>query len=206
AFRGGESGYVMCQLLRVYRIVFGISYFEIEPYQFGLDNPDGITSGAFWFYYKYGFRPLDKTLNALASREHKKIKGNKSHKTSKSILIRFTESNMALNLGKTVPLSLPVVAQKITKMIQRQFGGNRNLAISECSKILKNKVAINHPLPDVQLAAFQELALFSNLFRRTTPESQKLLALMINAKSVDLYKYQGLLLRFLKNETGNKKQ
>lgn len=204
AFRGGESGYVMCQLLRVFRMVFRVSYFEIEPYQFGLDNPDGITSGAFWFYYKYGFRPIDKTLERLAAQEREKIKARKSHKTSKSVLIRFTESNMALNLGKTIPLSLPMVTQKITKMIQRQFGGDRSLAISECSKILKDKIALSHPLNSAQLKVFQELALVSNALKTTTPESQKILALMIKAKPIDLYEYQRLLLRYIKNETTRK--
>ncbi|MFZ1806756.1 MAG: hypothetical protein WAU36_06030 [Cyclobacteriaceae bacterium] len=204
AFRGGESGYVMCQLLRVYRMAFRVSYFEIEPYQFGLDNPEGITSGAFWFYYKYGFRPIDKTLDKLASQERKKIKINKSHKTSKSVLIRFTESNMALNLGKTVPLSLPVVTQRITKMIQKQFSGVRSLAIAECTRILRNQITISRSLNSEQLKVFQELALVSSALKITSPESHKLLALMIKTKPIDLYEYQRLLLKFLRNETTNK--
>ena len=40
-FRGGESGFILCQLLRVYRQAFNVNYFEVEPYQFGLDNPEG---------------------------------------------------------------------------------------------------------------------------------------------------------------------
>ena len=57
SYRSGESGFVMIQLLRVFRQVFHIKTFEVEPYQFGLDNPEGIVSGAFWFYYRFGFRP-----------------------------------------------------------------------------------------------------------------------------------------------------
>ncbi|MBK9983286.1 MAG: hypothetical protein IPP15_12935 [Saprospiraceae bacterium] len=57
-FRNGESAFILAQLLRVYKHVFKLSYFEVEPYQFGLDNPEGIASGAFWFYYRFGFRPL----------------------------------------------------------------------------------------------------------------------------------------------------
>ena len=58
-YRGGESGFMMCQVLRVYRQRFGVRFFEVDATQFGLDNPDGIASGAFWFYYRHGFRPLD---------------------------------------------------------------------------------------------------------------------------------------------------
>jgi hypothetical protein len=49
AFRGGESAIVFVQLLRCYKMAFGANYFEVEPYQFGKNNPEGIQSGAFWF-------------------------------------------------------------------------------------------------------------------------------------------------------------
>lgn len=65
-YRGGESGYVMCQLLRVYQQVFGLKMIEVDAYQFGLDNPDGIRSGAYWFYYRYGFRSMTEALCLLA--------------------------------------------------------------------------------------------------------------------------------------------
>lgn len=77
-FRGGESGYIMCELLRLYRSVFNISYFEVEPYQYGLDNPDGIATGAFWFYYRFGFRPLSKELAKIAAAEYSKISTDKN--------------------------------------------------------------------------------------------------------------------------------
>jgi hypothetical protein len=63
-FRGGESGFMMCQVLRAYRQAFKVRYFEVDAHQFGLDNPDGIASGAFWFYYRHGFRPLSAPLRA----------------------------------------------------------------------------------------------------------------------------------------------
>src|SRR5690606_9249135 len=36
-YRGGESAYIMGQLLRGYRQLFRIQHVEIDPYQFGLD-------------------------------------------------------------------------------------------------------------------------------------------------------------------------
>ena len=67
-YRGGESGMMMCQVLRAYRQAFRADYFEVDAHQFGLDNPDGIASGAFWFYHRHGFRPTDADLAALALR------------------------------------------------------------------------------------------------------------------------------------------
>jgi hypothetical protein len=89
-FRGGESGFILMQLLRTYKQAFNLSYFEVEPYQYGLDNPEGIESGAFWFYYRYGFRPLDRTLNKLANSEFEKIKSKKNYRSSKTTLTKFT--------------------------------------------------------------------------------------------------------------------
>lgn len=81
AFRGGESGYMFCQLLRVFRQVFQINYFLVEAFQYGLDNPEGIDSAAFWFYYRYGFKPLNKEINMIANIEYKKYLHQKiSHK------------------------------------------------------------------------------------------------------------------------------
>ena len=128
-FRGGESGYIMCQLLRVYKQVFKIEYFEVEPYQYGLDNPDGIKSGAFWFYHRYGFRPVNLKLNILANREKAKIKANPQYRSSSITLLRFTESNIALHLDGPIPLKYLVVTKKITEMIASEFYGNRSKAI-----------------------------------------------------------------------------
>lgn len=97
-FRGGESGMFFTQILRVYARCFEIDHFEIESYQFGADNPEGIVSGAYWFYYKHGFRSTDKKLAAIAEKEAEKIQRNKSYRTSLKILEEFTKSNMELLL------------------------------------------------------------------------------------------------------------
>jgi hypothetical protein len=85
-FRGGESGFIMCQLLRTYIQYFKLNYIEVENYQFGKDNPDGIKSGAFWFYYRYGFRPIDKTLNKLAEKSLIKLKKSRIIEAAKKRL------------------------------------------------------------------------------------------------------------------------
>jgi hypothetical protein len=95
-YRGGESKYVMTQILRVYRQLFGISYFEEEPYQFG--NEDALMSGAFWFYHKFGFRSLDKTINQLAEKEVLKIKKDKNYKSSLNVLTQLAAGYIALHL------------------------------------------------------------------------------------------------------------
>ncbi len=72
-YRGGESGTMMAQVLRTYRQTFRVDYFEVDAHQFGLDNPDGIASGAYWFYHRHGFRSIAATLDALAASEKARI-------------------------------------------------------------------------------------------------------------------------------------
>ncbi|MBL0145768.1 MAG: hypothetical protein IPP48_08400 [Chitinophagaceae bacterium] len=95
-FRGGESKYIMTQILRVYIRLYHISYYEIETFQFG--NHEALETGAFWFYYKYGFRSKNKGVNQLAEKEIEKIKANKNYKTSISTLEKLSEYNIALQL------------------------------------------------------------------------------------------------------------
>lgn len=159
AYRGGESGYIMCQLLRSYRQAFGADYFEVEPYQYGADNPDGIKSGAFWFYYRYGFRPLDAKLNQLAFKEFEKIKSVKGYRSSERTLLRFTESNIALNLGQGIPPTVQEVEAKMTKYVNTYFNGDRKRAISETTARFMLSKKIDEPLTSSERTILQEMAM-----------------------------------------------
>jgi hypothetical protein len=134
AYRGGESGFILSQLLRVYRQAFHVEYFEVEPYQFGKDNPEGIASGAYWFYHKYGFRSLDKDLYALAETEQKTMRSKPGYRTSQRMLKKFVDSNVALNLGKGVPPTMYSFTENITRMITQQYQGDRFLAEQDCKE------------------------------------------------------------------------
>jgi hypothetical protein len=73
ALRGGESAWFFAQLLRLYRQRFGVDRFEAENYQLGHNNPDGLKSGAYWFYYRHGVPPGTKEVATHGSREFKKL-------------------------------------------------------------------------------------------------------------------------------------
>jgi hypothetical protein len=96
-FRGGESVRTFQRLMAVYYQQLGVKRFGVEPYQIGLDNPEGIESGAFWFYYRMGYRPKQSDLLHLASLEWKKIKANKNYRSPKSTLKKLAHSRMLLS-------------------------------------------------------------------------------------------------------------
>ena len=55
-FREGETAWIYAKTLAILRHLLGVTVFTIDPYQIGYENEEGIESGAFWFYRKFGFR------------------------------------------------------------------------------------------------------------------------------------------------------
>ena len=195
-FRGGESGYMMCQVLRTYRQVFGVRYFEVDAHQFGLDNPDGIASGAFWFYFRHGFRPLSRDLVQLSLREKKRIDKTAGYRSSKKTLLRFTESNVALNFGGPVPVHLFDVTTRVTRMIAAEYGGNRPTAEADCVARFQKAAGWKTRLNADQQRVLAEVALIASALRVRDRGGIELLAKMVRAKPSRVRAYQKLLLAF----------
>jgi hypothetical protein len=141
SFRGGESALIICELLRVYRQHFGATRFVVKPYQYGLHNPEAIKTGAFWFYYKLGFRPENKALRELALKEEQQKLIDPNYKSEASTLRKYTRSNIALTLTET---SYPdydseLLSQRITSYINEKYDGDRQKALTACfNKLKKN--------------------------------------------------------------------
>ena len=196
SFRGAESGYMMCQLLRVFRQVFKVSYFEVEPYQFGLDNPDGISTGAFWFYYRFGFRPFDKKLSRTAAVEFRKISRRNGYRTSSRILKMFTGSTMVLQLGKRTPVKVADITDKVIRYIHDRFDGDRISAGRKSIADFKKMAGIRGKPDHSGTQVLKEVALWAAAFGIRQQRRLKLLKQMIHAKPDDVYGYQELLLKY----------
>lgn len=97
-FRGSEAAMLFALTLRAFHSLFGIRHFIASPYQFGDDNDEAIESGAFWFYYRLGFRPRSRAIKALANREWKRLKADRSHRTTARNLQRLARSDLVLSL------------------------------------------------------------------------------------------------------------
>lgn len=192
-YRGGESGYMFCQLLRVYAQVFGVRFFEVESFQFGEDNAEGIASGAFWFYYRHGFRPTEQSLKKLAERE---FKLGKSRPTSTKVLEQLATCNLVLNLGGKTPMSVYDVTRRVKRMIRWNYANDVATAIRDCSTTLLHTSghAVSSKLDSRVLGEF---ALWASAFRIRDKQKLSLLIQLVETKPVNVYKYQELLLKFL---------
>ena len=197
AFRGGESGYIMCQLLRVYKQVFELDYIEVESYQYGLGNPDGIKSGAFWFYYRYGFKPIDEELCKLAENEALKIKNKPGYRTNEKTLLKFTESNICLKFKETNPEILTNITSKVREMISNEFKGNRRVAIDFCINEITEKIG-DYPMNENETPALIEFALIAHALKINNKKQLDLLRNLIHLKPINPYQYNQIVSEFFK--------
>jgi len=105
AFRDGESAWLYARLLAVCRAVTGAAQLSVDPYQIGLGNEEAISSGAFWFYRKLGFRSADAALERLATREESRLVVSPGRRTSPALLRRLTTAPLLYDVpGETCAL------------------------------------------------------------------------------------------------------
>jgi len=93
-FRGAEAGYLFARVLASARHLLGARAFSIEPYQLGAGNEEGIESGAWWFYYKLGFRPTAPEPRRLLAAELERMRRQPAHRSSEATLLRLASGHM----------------------------------------------------------------------------------------------------------------
>ena len=97
-WRGRDASALYARSLAVIHAFQHVSTFIVDPYQLGADNEEAIKSGAWWFYYKLGFRPRDREARGLALREQERVTKRASYRSSPSTLRELALSPMALQL------------------------------------------------------------------------------------------------------------
>ena len=97
-YRGSEASYLWVQVMRVYHALVGCTRFIANAYQFGGDNDEALKSGAFWFYYRLGYRPVLKAARKLAQREAARIRRNRKYRSDIKTLRRLGSCDMHLTL------------------------------------------------------------------------------------------------------------
>ena len=93
-FREGESAWTFARLLRFFRQFLGVTVFSIEPYQLGSGNEEGIESGAFWFYRKLGFRPIQPELAKIVLAEEGRISRRPARRTPAYVLRKLSAGHV----------------------------------------------------------------------------------------------------------------
>jgi hypothetical protein len=141
-FRAGEAAHVYGRLLATARALFASDVFMVPPYQLGDGNEEGVSSGAWWFYRKLGFRPRAREAVALEQKEAARLARNPSYLTPVETLERLVKHPLYLSLargpaGRGQALRLDRIGFAVTDFVAARFGADRERA----SEVLASEAA-----------------------------------------------------------------
>jgi hypothetical protein len=152
-FRGGEAAFVFGRTLAAIAWLFGSRSFTLEPYQLGLRNEEAIESGAWWFYYKLGFRPRNPIIARLARQEVQRIKKRPSYRSSKSTLQKLARDYLYFeSAGARAPLwpRLAALGARIARYLATLGAADRAVRLRlEDAKRLLNAPSIPRTVPEI---------------------------------------------------------
>ena len=135
-FRGGEAGYTTARMLAMLHHVLGAASFTLDPYQLGgKGNDDGIESGAWWFYYKLGFRPRAANVKRVLRNELARLAANPRHRSSAATLRKLAAGHLVFDVDARRPVPLPPLAAIGMRIADRLTArGDRERALQEASR------------------------------------------------------------------------
>ena len=200
-FRGGESALLFGQVLRVYRQCFGVGRFVAEPSQFGGTNIEGLRSGAFWFYYRLGFRPVEPESARRADEEWSRMKADPDYRTPLSRLRRFTGSDIELRLDPAPEIETGRLSELVTQWIGARFGGDRDAAQSAATTQRRPGAWRGGPRPLVRTTSSTPSMRWRSLVAQIPgleawpPADKRSLVLLLRAKGGDEFRFHDRLRR-----------
>jgi hypothetical protein len=128
-FRDGESAWIYARLLRFLRQYLHVSVFSVEPYQLGSHNEEGIEAGAFWFYRKLGFHPVQPQVARMVALEERKLANRPGYRTPARILRQLAaghllyEAPSAPHPGEWNNFRVPFIGLAVQRRLARQSSG-----------------------------------------------------------------------------------
>jgi hypothetical protein len=162
--RGGESTLIFAQILRLYRHVFDVHRFTVDPFQFGADNDEGIQTGAFWFYRRFGFEPIDLKLKALANDEWRRIEMDRNYRSPMRVLRRLARCRIALDLvdqtkARCAAPDLTALGARMTQILGSVRYGDHRVAernafnrVLRSAEISRASLRQQHSDPQIRIA------------------------------------------------------
>lgn len=139
SFRGGEAGHIFGRVLALARQMLGATAFSIDPYQLGHNNAEGLESGAWWFYYKLGFRPHDSYVKQLLREELARMNRDPEHRSSTEVLNELSSAHMFWYVGRPRSdvmgrVEIGRIGLAVNRMMARRFGVEREEGIDTCTR------------------------------------------------------------------------
>jgi len=191
-FRGADSARVYGRILSIAHNVFGADTFIVDPYQLGHNNPEGLHSGAWWFYYKLGFRPHDAGVRRVLKEELARKKANPRHRSTIATLQQLTAENMYFYLKKPRAdvlgrFSVGNVGLAVSRYLSERFGADRERGLRTCARDAARLLGVRSlgpfsPGERLAWSRWSPLVLTLRNVKRWGPARKKSLVALIRAK------------------------
>lgn len=212
-FRDGESAWIYARLLRFLRQHLNVSVFSVEPYQLGSHNEEGIEAGAFWFYRKLGFRPVQPRVARIVAREERRLAKRPGYRTPARILRQLAaghllyEAPSAQHPGEWDNFRVPNLGLAVQHRLSKQLGdGERNLRQALVTSVAHALGVKPTDLSASEHRVFSDLALVLAIIpglSRWSKEEKSAIKQIVRAKaSADEARYVRLLQRHKKLRDG----
>jgi hypothetical protein len=152
-YRGSEAAFAFEQAMRAMHAITGNARFIVNPYQFGAANDEALQSGAYWFYYRLGFRSAQTPVRALAEQEFARMRSDRGHRVPVATLRKLAACDIHLDLGNDAGAKffdeawLQDLAAGITAAIAGESVTNRADALQRLSERIAGAL-------DIRLAAW----------------------------------------------------
>jgi hypothetical protein len=169
-----------------------VQRFVVNPYQFGAGNTEGITSGAFWFYYRLGFRPSSPGLAEVAAKEWRRLQRGSGLRTPAATLSQLAGGDLELvlpNFSSTARFDeawLANVALRASEVLAKAGGADRQADSERTSEhvALALGVRTRKGWPKAEREAFAALAPVVSLLKlsRLSPRARSDIAKLMRAK------------------------
>ena len=191
-FRDGETAWLYARVLNIFRHLLGVTVFTLDPYQIGYENEEGIESGAFWFYRKFGFRPASPELMKLVLNEEKRIASRRGYRTPARTLRRLAQSPMIFELEKTGSgdwdrFQVRKLGLAVQRRMARTHSGDAEKFKSAAVKKLVRAIGIRTDAwPNATLSALNDFAVALSLvedFHQWSDAEKRALGSIIRAKA-----------------------
>lgn len=143
AYRSGESSFIIEEFFKLFYAHFGARVLLVRSYQVGDDNNmEALESGSYWFYYKLGFRSVDKKVRELAEKEYENICTIKKYRSPLRMLRRLAKSDIFFHadpekMDEFQEMSLINLGYRVTTLVRDNYLGDRKKAADKSVEYLK---------------------------------------------------------------------
>ncbi|HEX8846778.1 MAG TPA: hypothetical protein VF791_19200 [Pyrinomonadaceae bacterium] len=191
-FREGESAWIYARVMKIFRQLLGVTVFSIDPYQIGYESEEGIKSGAFWFYRKFGFRPVLDRLAKIMMREEQKLLGRRFYRTPERVLRQLAEGHMLLEIppapgSRWDRFQMRKIGLAVQRRMAKEFEGDAVTMGQRAVESVSRSLGVRTKgWKDVELRAFENLALVLTLIpdlARWTKDEKRDVMRIIRAKA-----------------------